>query len=552
MIMNIKSTVSLLIGAFLTTGLLYVGIPAAAEEIRVPEGTVEWSEDVPEETTGWFDEIPDPCSSQTVEEISEDVSDVVSIWGAELTEEGVYQSLISMKSVYPEGMTWTNDNFYSPYYHYKTGSKYPVTYTGYGCAGFVFHLSNVAFGDLPDREHYDWDDIRVGDILRINNNSHSVIVLGVDGDTITVAEGNYNSIIHWGRRLSRKALKGGTGTYIWTRWPEGSTNTTVTSITMSPTFVSLKSGQSYTLSVTVYPSTATDKSVTYSSSDSSVATVDSSGKIQALKSGTSIVTCISKQNSSVKATCTVQVVDEAKIKAFVSRLYAECHGRNPDTDGLNYWVTKLVNGSLTGADVGREFVFSNEYIRKNTSNDQYVEMLYNVFMDRQSDAEGKAYWIGCLEQGLSREYLFRGFAQSSEYLNICSSYGITRGSVAITQARDQKPNVTKYACRLYTQALGRTYDPDGLNYWCKAIINGAKTPQVAAEAFINSPEFQRKNLSNEDYIKVLYRTFMGREYDNGGLQYWIGEMNKGRSRQYVLTQFANSPEFKRIQASFGL
>ena len=41
--------------------------------------------------------------------------------------------------------------------------------------------------------------ISAGAILRINNDTHSVVVLKVDGDKITVAEGNYNSSVHWGR-----------------------------------------------------------------------------------------------------------------------------------------------------------------------------------------------------------------------------------------------------------------------------------------------------------------------------------------------------------------
>ena len=178
------------------------------------------------------------------------------------TEQQGYNALISMKSTYPEGMTWTNDNSYSGYYHYTNpGDKYGyyrngqvIPYTsviGYGCAGFAFHLSNVAFGDLPDREHTNWDNIRVGDILRINNNAHSVIVLNVSGDTITVAEGNYNSMIHWGRKISRKDLKAGQGTYIWTRWPDGSstasttTTTTTTTTTASANKVTTYNGVDY-------------------------------------------------------------------------------------------------------------------------------------------------------------------------------------------------------------------------------------------------------------------------------------------------------------------
>lgn len=74
-------------------------------------------------------------------------------------------------------------------------------------AGFAFILSDAAFGSTPCKMGYDINEIRVGDILRINDNTHSVVVLAIDGDSITVAEGNYNGIIHWGRVLDRKTVK---------------------------------------------------------------------------------------------------------------------------------------------------------------------------------------------------------------------------------------------------------------------------------------------------------------------------------------------------------
>jgi hypothetical protein len=173
-------------------------------------------------------------------------------------------------------------------------------------------------------------------------------------------------------------------------------------------------------------------------------------------------------------------------------------------------------------------------------------------MDRASDSSGKSHWLELLSQGVSREYIFRGFAQSTEYTNICTSYGIERGNVSLSQARDQNLNLTKFVNRLYVQALNRAGEEDGLNHWCNVIQKKAKTPEAVAESFINSAEFTNKNLSDEEYIKVLYRTFMGREYDQEGLDHWIGELNNGCSRQNILHRFATSTEFKLIQSSFGL
>ncbi len=239
-------------------------------------------------------------------------------------------------------------------------------------------------------------------------------------------------------------------------------------------------------------------------------------------------------------------------EAFVVRLYDKCLGREPDEGGLAHWNRVLTSGERGGAKVGYGFVFSKEYLSKNTTNEEYVDMLYNVFLNREADASGRAHWVDLLNQGLSREYVFRGFAHSKEYTDICNSYGIVRGEVMLTQPRDMNPNLTKFVNRLYVQALGRSGEADGINHWCNVILTKTRTPEEVAERFINSEEFRNKKLSDEEYVKVLYRTFMGREYDQEGLEHWLGELERGCSRENILHRFANSKEFKGIMAQFGL
>ena len=136
-----------------------------------------------------------------------------------ITEQYVYQCLIAMKAEYPEGRHWTN----ADYYEWKGYSPENgvIWGGGYGCAGFAFLMSDAAFGDLPSRYiDVDFSQVRVGDVLRVNNDSHSVIVLEKYSGYIVIAEGNYNSSIHWGRTMSASEVNN--STYIITRYPEGS------------------------------------------------------------------------------------------------------------------------------------------------------------------------------------------------------------------------------------------------------------------------------------------------------------------------------------------
>ena len=78
------------------------------------------------------------------------------------------------------------------------------------------------------------------------------------------------------------------------------------SLTMHPEEYGLKVGGSVQLFVTGKPVGA-DTGVTWTSSDSSVASVESSGKVTAIAEGTATITATSKVNSSVTAVCEITV-----------------------------------------------------------------------------------------------------------------------------------------------------------------------------------------------------------------------------------------------------
>lgn len=81
----------------------------------------------------------------------------------------------------------------------------------------------------------------------------------------------------------------------------------VTSITLNKTSLSLEKDKSETLTATVKPDNATDKTVTWSSSDKDIATVDENGKVTAVADGTATITCKANDSSGKQATCAVTV-----------------------------------------------------------------------------------------------------------------------------------------------------------------------------------------------------------------------------------------------------
>ena len=82
----------------------------------------------------------------------------------------------------------------------------------------------------------------------------------------------------------------------------------VTSITLNKTATTISAGQTETLSVSsVTPDDATDQTVTWSSDNEAVATVDADGKVTAVALGTANITATANDGSGVTATCAVTV-----------------------------------------------------------------------------------------------------------------------------------------------------------------------------------------------------------------------------------------------------
>ena len=240
------------------------------------------------------------------------------------------------------------------------------------------------------------------------------------------------------------------------------------------------------------------------------------------------------------------------VEAFVVRLYKEILGRDADTSGLREWSEVLKSGREQGAKVAQGFVDSDELRKRNLSDDAYIRAVYRTFFDREADSSGLTAWKKVLDSGLSRMHVFRGFAESDEFTEICDRYGIVRGFADLTAPRDQNEGVTKYIVRNYRLCLGREADEKGLNDWCDAILSGRNTVKEAAYGFVFSQEFLKKNLSDEEYIRVLYRGFMDREADGPGLSAWKKVLNEGKSREHVFDGFADSIEFRDICASYGV
>lgn len=257
-----------------------------------------------------------------------------------------------------------------------------------------------------------------------------------------------------------------------------------------------------------------------------------------------LVTIISSARINAKASGTVD--------DFVERCYTVTLGRGSDPNGFADWKGQLLNGKAVGIHVAYGFLFSQEYTNANKSNEEYVADLYMLFMGREPDTDGFNDWVGQLYSGKSRVEVFAGFANSQEFYNICSEYGITAGRYVIGYDRNQINKVNLFVERLYVICLGRKGDIGGQKNWVEKLLNKQISGAECAHSFIFSQEYTNKGLSDDEFVENLYLAMMGRNSDINGKNNWINGLNNGKTRDEVFEGFVKSDEFNGICNSYGI
>nr|MCR5206672.1 Ig domain-containing protein [Lachnospiraceae bacterium] len=147
----------------------------------------------------------------------------------------------------------------------------------------------------------------IGTISPSNATRQNLLWTTSNSNVATVSsEGVVTAVSIGTATITAKTFNGKTDTCVVTVIPVG-----VTGVSLNKTSLSLEIGSSESLTATISPSNATDKSVSWTTSNASVATV-SNGKVTGVAAGTATITV--KTNNGKTATCTV-TVDPVSVKS---------------------------------------------------------------------------------------------------------------------------------------------------------------------------------------------------------------------------------------------
>jgi hypothetical protein len=264
------------------------------------------------------------------------------------------------------------------------------------------------------------------------------------------------------------------------------------------------------------------------------------------------------------------ITELSKVSSTTTKLYARCNPTNND-NLANAAVISRSKGTVSGSTVGatrennekapraRSYVSGSIWytwtapstgkVKFSTEGSSFDTVLavytggstHDSLTEVDSNDDGGANYTSIVE--------FNATAGTTYKISV-AGYGKNTGAVKLTWL--QKDKVYLFVERLYKLCLNREPDATGIENWTTRLKNGSRDGISAVYGFCFSAEMKRRNLSNAQFVEILYKAMMDRTPDSKGKANWVERLNNGVSRAGVFKGFAESAEFTRVCESYGI
>ncbi|UCF93174.1 MAG: DUF4214 domain-containing protein [Desulfobacterales bacterium] len=247
-------------------------------------------------------------------------------------------------------------------------------------------------------------------------------------------------------------------------------------------------------------------------------------------------------------------VTSAETMNLIARYYQDILDRDPEPEGAAAWSEEMERIICLNVDIKEGFIAlaklffnSREYELQDKTNAQYVTDLYQTFFNRAPDPAGSEYWIGRLDQGLSRNVLLNFFVYSDEFrLFMADILGSDPGRPECNLVND-----------LYRGLQGRLPDTAGFAGWVDLMRTAMSTSEQAvrelarqiAQGFLQSAGYTLRGRTDVEFLEDLYNGILRRGAEKSEFDGWLELIQRGMGRAEVLQDFTDSVEFQlRVQS----
>lgn len=253
--------------------------------------------------------------------------------------------------------------------------------------------------------------------------------------------------------------------------------------------------------------------------------------------------------------------DRERVNALVSAAYQTYLGRAPNTEGLNFWANAITNGVRTPqqvigdiqqSDEGKAYAANqtktvNSALSAYASNktpanaNNLVSAAYQTYLGRSADSAGLNYWASAINSGTDPQTVLNTIKQSQEATAYTENKIKPLNSALSGYNAGYEQDTRNLIAAAFRTYLGRDPDAEGLNYWTSEVTSGRMSPQQLTAALKGSTEstaFGSKAIDSQKAVdeankqKAAYEAVQGKR---PGLDWFAGQKTPGRITNALAT-----------------
>ncbi len=211
------------------------------------------------------------------------------------------------------------------------------------------------------------------------------------------------------------------------------------------------------------------------------------------------------------ATGTPAVASDSATGTYVTAVYHDLFGRNPDAAGLSTWSHSLESGTPV-ISVANAITSSDEFRAR------LITESYQTYLGRSPEPTGLANWLRFLRRGHTLQQMEAGFLAAPEYFT-------KAGGTNADWVRE-----------LYSHVLGRSATSTEVRRWVGAIASGNSRAHVAMGFLLSSEHLA-------DVIDDYYQDLLGRGIDPSGRDTWVAAVQRGVRTEQIIGSIVSSSEY---------
>ncbi len=211
---------------------------------------------------------------------------------------------------------------------------------------------------------------------------------------------------------------------------------------------------------------------------------------------------------------------------FVRRQHQDLTNALPSPGVENAEINALASGITAKGDLDDSLRRGPE----NLANVDPVVRVYRAFLGRAPDAGGLKFWIA-RKRNVAPAKTWTVTQIATEFTN-SNEFKTKYGSLTNRQ----------FVTRIYTDVLGRTADPSGVDYWTRQLDTKKKTKAQVMVGFSESNEYRTKQAQNTD-VAVAYTYLLGRAPTSSEASDWVTRQKAGTSHAALLTELLDSAAY---------